>query len=182
MPEHAFSWWIVAKKVDRPPDNDHVSALIDEAFRLAWPERISRTLTIVGARVTLEDGKWLRSQGVPGAVMYGPYMPLPEGAYTAIFEVRLLERVADLAAPLVLLDVISGQGDGRASRTLSAGEFLHETMEVRLDFELTDTTFGLQFRAIALNNSLFECRPGVSLQSHRDGRYSATALATMTVP
>lgn len=166
-PEHAFSWWIVARKAETMPDSARVADLVEQAFRAAWPDRVRRMQSKVGAPVTIDGAPWLRSKGAPGELMSGPHMPLPKGSYSVRFDVRAIDRVG--SEPLVRIDVVDGGGAALASRSLAA----HELANAELAFELSDTTFGLQYRVHGLNGARIECRRGVSLRDRSNNLFSA---------
>jgi hypothetical protein len=174
-PDHSFSWWIVARKTAQAPDSERVAALVEKAFRVAWSDRVSRMQTNVGLPVTIDGSCWLRSQGTPGALLYGPYMPLPKGRYTVEFDLRLLDPADEEAAPMVNIDVMNGREAILVSRTLCARELTNRGSRIELNFELDDTTFGLQYRVFGLNQARFECKRSVTLHSHLDRRFSTTS-------
>ncbi|MES2972781.1 MAG: methyltransferase domain-containing protein [Pseudomonadota bacterium] len=160
-PDDSFSWWIEARKTDRAPDNAEVIRQITAVFSRAWPERVNRLLTLAGKRVA---GGWIESAGVPGVLMYGPYMPLPAGHYTAGFELRAREGLEAGATAVMRVDVVAGAGTELACRTLDASDFNADGIAtVALGFQLDDMTFGIQFRAIANGNAQLAVRSGVSL-------------------
>ena len=58
-PTHAFLWWLEASRSSRPADREAIDALLAEAYRHAWPERIRRTVVPAGRLVeTRADGEW----------------------------------------------------------------------------------------------------------------------------
>ncbi|SEA73617.1 class I SAM-dependent methyltransferase [Variovorax sp. YR216] len=172
-PDDSFSWWIVARKTEETPDSLRMTALVEKVFRAAWPDRVGRMQTNVGLPVTVDGTRWLRSKGESGALMFGPYMPLPKGSYSVGFDLRAPDKAGGESTPLVAIDVMDGREAILASRTLCAHELSYEISRVELDFELGDTTFGLQYRVIGLSDAQLECRRGVSLRSRSDDTFSA---------
>lgn len=145
-PADSFSWWIVARKADRSPDPQQVAALVDKAFKVAWPDRINR----------------IQPNG-PGEILVGPRMPLPQGSYSFGFDLK-----ARASGPFATIEVRDGNDRVLASRTVSAQKLAGR---VELTFEIPDTTFGIQYRVLGLNGA-FECRRGVSLTAS-DSLFSA---------
>jgi SAM-dependent methyltransferase len=80
-PEESYVWWLEAEKSTRPADDVAVRKLVDRTYAVAWPERLSRSNTIVGSRRTDVLGQdWFEVQPQDGGVaMFGPYAPLVRG-------------------------------------------------------------------------------------------------------
>jgi glycosyltransferase involved in cell wall biosynthesis len=57
------------------------------------------------------DGQWMRSIGVEGFLLYGPYVDLPAGGYTA----NLFGKVNNVGAPNAFVEVLTGSANSRLS-------------------------------------------------------------------
>jgi hypothetical protein len=78
-PYQSFIWWIEARRSDRQPDSVAMARRMQEIWDVAWPQRCTRTLTIVGSEV--DNGSHFQSHSEPGVLMYGPYLPIRKGVY-----------------------------------------------------------------------------------------------------
>jgi hypothetical protein len=56
----------------------------------------------------------MRSMGVEGFLLYGPYVDLPAGGYTA----NLFGQVNNVGAPNAFVEVLAGGGDSKLSSRL----------------------------------------------------------------
>jgi hypothetical protein len=109
-PSHSFIWWVNARK-KRPPDAAAVRRFVDEVFFKQYPGFVScRFDNIVGRK----QWDWGASMvqldpGDVGYALYGPYVPLIAGGYSASFSMRPDGR--PLAPEVeVTLDVVSAVG------------------------------------------------------------------------
>lgn len=94
-PDRAFVWWAHAVRGERPPA---IAELRDEVTRvhaLARSHAMARANTC-GAVEERTDRRVVHTAAdAPGHVLFGPYVPLPEGEHVAVFA---LERRHDHAA------------------------------------------------------------------------------------
>ncbi len=143
-PEDAFIWWIEAVRTDRPPDADAVRTLMADLFRDHWPERVQRLVVPPDRPIeTTAEGDWVVSApGQGGVVFYGPYMPLKRGRHRVTWRFR---TPGHGTGPVAICDVIGETTPG----TLAAVEVFADRSEVSIEFDLSETTFGLQFRCIS---------------------------------
>ena len=158
QPEHAFLWWIEARRAAREPDGPALRGRLDAIFRAAWPERVTRMIVGVGQVEARSDGEWVACpRATPGAVIFGPYMPLRPGRYRCTF--HLAEGGAGARAQC---DIALGQlGTVLLSQDVEVGQ-ARDT--VSLEFALTALEFGVQFRCISLGGGDFKCRRTVELE------------------
>jgi SAM-dependent methyltransferase len=150
-PEHSLIWWAEARRGEAPPDADGVRALASALFRDHWPERIQRL--IVPPPLHAENGWVAVPAAHDGVVFFGPYMPLPEGAYRCSWALR------------------DGEEDGFASCDVMAGDRVLATVRaapgatrLAIEFTLPELTWGLQFRCIAHGRGRFAARRAVTVE------------------
>jgi len=164
FPEKSFLWWVEARRSRRVPDEIKLRTKMTQIWNDAWPERCQRTLTIIGKE--MNGRKAFLSRGKPGVLMYGPYLPLRKGRYSAKFSVTLRKDYFN-PKDLIRFDIVAGDG------TLLLGEreialeqlTIDQRFEVPFDFEIADTTFGVQFRVIVPSGIVIESDRDVSLQT-----------------
>lgn len=156
QPDHAFLWWIEARRAAREPDGPALRRRVAAIFEVAWPGRVSRTVAGVGQVERRPDGDWVVCpSGTPGPLIYGPYMPLRAGRYRCTF---YLEGNPDARGHC---DAVWGeQGHAIASRALDPGP---ARQAISLDFELPELRFGVQFRCFSAGGGGFACRRVVDL-------------------
>ncbi len=162
-PEQSFIWWIVATKSEREPERQRLTERMREIFSQAWTERCRRTMTVIGEE--LEREGWLSSQGKPGALLYGPYLPIKAGEYSASFPMKFLESAGNSLAQGVLCEVVAGDPcKVLASKRVTVGEMgCGRDFKVELPFAVQDTTFGVQFRVAAEEGCVVLCDREVRL-------------------
>lgn len=163
--EHSFIWWAEARRSDRVPDEKALRDRVSEIFAEAWPERVRRVKTDVG-RVTEQNE--IDSLGNQGAVMYGPYMPLPAGRYVVSFDATVQGADDKSTAQVVRCDVVDGKDTVLVERMVRLQEFADGPMNVELDFELSEMTFGLQFRLISMMTQSIQVDTNIRLRSYVD--------------
>ena len=83
-PEFSFIWWLEARKSQRSAKPRLLREAVNRIFSAAWPERSRRMQTIVAE----QRGNWYQSEGRPGVIMFGPYIPLPAGCYDIVFHLK----------------------------------------------------------------------------------------------
>jgi hypothetical protein len=120
LPEHAFIWWLEARRTDRAPDRDGLRHRHAEIFRVAWPERCRRFLSQVGER-RQEDGRCIvrAPAGTAGYLLHGPYMPFAAGRYDVTFRLR---RDGAAVPPERVVAVLDALADGGADPCLGRVE------------------------------------------------------------
>ena len=174
-PDDSFCWWLEARKVTRAPEKIISTEMMEGFFRHAWPERVNRFQSQSGIRSEINGAHWFHSVGAAGALMYGPYMPLPAGNYSATIKLKLTKPADHTVSPLVRLDVLNGACQELMVNEVFANEFtLAEVLSKTLNFELTAMTFGIQFRVILHQPAHVACLAKVNLEAHSDVIFSTT--------
>ena len=176
-PNESFCWWLEARKRERAPDSEKGNSVVAEIFQKAWPERTNRFLTQAGENEMHDGRAWMRSIGKKGALLYGPFMPLPIGNYSVTFEVRSLSLANQTIGNHARLEVIDVNNNQIAIHELSAERFTAATASrFTLHFELNDMVFGIQFRVMVNRSALMAVRAAVNLISHTTRNFSVRAL------
>ncbi|MDR6632313.1 hypothetical protein J2X72_001097 [Phyllobacterium sp. 1468] len=108
---------------------------------------------------------WIEAaDGEAGVVMHGPYMPLRAGRYRVTWQIRSVAKKSLIA----VCDVVAlGQAEPLARCEVQSGETL-----ISLDFDIPDTTFGIEFRCFSIGNAGFSILRTVELEENieRDRR------------
>lgn len=160
QPDNSFVWWIEAVRGDREPAAEAVHALMAGLFREHWPERVQRL--IVPSTHILHpppDAPWIGvAAGAGGIVMFGPYMPLRAGRHRATWRLRTPETSP---GPVAVCEVMVGAGTVLARHEVQPGE-----TTVSLEFGVDETTFGFQFRCVALGTAGFSVMRGIRLEEN----------------
>lgn len=151
-PENAFIWWLQCRKETSATDKDAVARHIETIYSHAFPERLRRRNIQHGKRISREGETWIRSDpGWSGALLYGPYFPLRAGSYSVVQRIRRTDAIRAAAAVIAVCDIVSGDGTVvHAARDVTLEDLTASgEAEVRLGFNLSQTTFALQSRVIA---------------------------------
>ncbi len=159
-PEDSFIWWIEAVRADRQPDSSAVQAFMSGLFEQHWPERIQRLIVPLDRQIELTpEGEWVVSpSGQGGAVVYGPYMPLKRGLYRVTWQLRTLP---DGSGPVAICEVMAEV----TPEILARAEVFPGKTEVTIEFSLSDTTFGIQFRCISTSEYDFSVLRRIHLEA-----------------
>lgn len=148
QPEHAFIWWTEARRSQRAPRADELRRRIAQIDALAWPERLNRLLTIVGKPIQRDGATWFDSEGREGALVYGPYTALPPGRHEVTLFVEYPEGL-DAGHASAFAHVSHGPAGDVITRTTIECPSPGTPIEVKLAFELKDTTFSIQFLVVS---------------------------------
>ncbi|TFW00942.1 hypothetical protein E4K72_14890 [Oxalobacteraceae bacterium OM1] len=172
-PDRAFIWWMEARRAERRPEAARLRQRVQELFELAWPQRWNRVKSLAGVEVLRQGETWFDSNGHAGALLYGPYAPLPPGRHRLAVSLLLPDGMpADNAGAV---DVVAGNEcrvlairalDRSAVRT--DGPFT-----CALEFELPATTFAVQIRVFAAEGVRLLARKAVTVEQ-------AASVADMT--
>jgi hypothetical protein len=163
-PNDSFIWWIVAQKSGRTPDRDPLSRAMGGIFSRAWPERWQRVRNLIGRPISTEDGDWFEAGfEESGCLLYGPYAPLHAGDYSVEFEL-VCSSSSTTSQPAARIDVV-GEEQILAFRELMPSDLRGQTA-FSIDFSLSKTTFGMQFRCFSYGASL-RCRRSVKRNAVR---------------
>lgn len=170
-PDASFIWWVVATK-SRLPDVARLERRMAEIFSSAWPERCQRFLSIIGRK---QDDGYLASDGRGGVLLYGPYLPVRKGDYTATFKLRLPQN--STTSGRVSCAVMAGtECDVLGKHVIDLSEGNHEgEQELVIPFSVNDTTFGIQFRVDCETTCNVECAPEVKLAGWQDWQMARAA-------
>jgi Methyltransferase domain len=154
-PDNSFLWWLEARKVSEPRA-DELKIEMNRIFAEAWPERQHRFLSLVGTRVTKDGLNFVQCPaGTSGVMVYGPYMPLEGGDYTATFRLRLTGDF--VMGTVVHLDIRGDKGREIVARDLSQEQIDAEGGRIRLDFTLPGQEFGIQACCVSRGRANIEC-------------------------
>lgn len=173
-PNESFCWWLEARKTQRQPNLALANNLVAAAFNKAWPERVNRLLTQAGTTRQIDGEKWICTDGKEGALLCGPFTPLPAGDYSVTFTVRALSLPADAVGQFVLLKVVDIADRDFATYTFPSDAFAGSgQLSITLNFHICEMTFGIQFKAIVSKQSQIAICAEISLVAHTDLAYSA---------
>jgi SAM-dependent methyltransferase len=154
-PENSFLWWLEARKVAEPKPHD-LKTEMNRIFTQAWPERTRRFVSLVGERIRKDNRDVISCPaGTAGVLIYGPYMPLKGGDYTATFNLRLTKSTEP--GVVVRCDILGDKGREIVMRDLSQNEIESSDGLIGLDFKLANLEFGIQARCISYGRVGVEC-------------------------
>ncbi len=167
-PEDSFVWWAEARRGKRAPDEAVLRRRASELFVRFRMHRLSHALSCAGdVDVAPHTGRVIRSvRGHSGVVLFGPYIPVPRGEWTASFDVAAADASQQSpGARVATLEVT--HGDVRiAAREITAGELEGDRHWSHHDvsFTLDDTTMGVEFRVVSEGPVDLLARASVDLQ------------------
>jgi SAM-dependent methyltransferase len=162
--DRSFIWWLEARRSQRAPDEAALRRRIEEINAVAWPERLNRLLTQIGKPVERNGGTWFDSEGRGGVLVYGPYTALPAGHHVLTMTVEFPDGVAAGAEPATV-HVSGGTQDQIVARTEMPPAPAGQSVDVRVAFDLPDTTFQMQFVVVAPAGARMLARKAVKLRS-----------------
>ncbi len=164
-PADSFIWWLEARRTDAPPDATALRQKAYSMFRGAWPERVGRMVVGTATRHATPGELWLSQvpRGVMVPLLFGPYMPLPAGRYACEF---FLDKPPSDDTATVVCDVhLSRLAEPIVYRRLD----LHGgPVTVRLEFELDQLEFGVEFRCFGEKGVPFLCFSRVDFRDLRE--------------
>ena len=96
--------------------------------------------------------------------MYGPYLPLRKGTYSATFRIKLAQPAVN-STDTIRMDIVGRDGSLElAMREIRLDQLSCDRWhEIPISFAVEDTTFGTQFRVIVPSGSLVEANRDISL-------------------
>ncbi len=149
-PEASFIWWIEGIRSQRAPDAALTHLRMLELFRQHWPERVQRLLVPDGHTSHMtEEGKWIEAlPGQSGIIIYGPYIPLRAGRHRVTWQIKSADSTN---IPGAVFDVIARDHPEELGRYEANGD----DTRVSIEFCLSETTFGLQFRYASMGGAGF---------------------------
>jgi SAM-dependent methyltransferase len=159
-PEHSFLWWAEARKTAAVPDKSAVGQLLADIYRRYWPARLRQFSS--NAQVS-EDGRVAFSDQAGTYVIYGPYVPLPRGAYVVTFLIRKTGS-GRMDGAACTCDVLASGVHTLAVKVVDHSELSAEFSPIQLRFTLADTVFGIEFRVRLDSGCLLEVRTEVGFE------------------
>lgn len=154
-PNDSLIWWMEARKSGIPKPHE-LGSFVAGVFEKAWPERSARFQTIIGTRAA-DNSSVCCAVGVPGVLVYGPYMPLKAGRHSASFTIRASPAASETDV-VVRCDVIGISSQVLAEQELTAKLLAEQNGKVRLEFDLPELEFGIQARCISSGAVALECQ------------------------
>ncbi|WP_158916701.1 methyltransferase domain-containing protein [Caulobacter sp. S45] len=140
-PEAAFSWWCEAIKVEREVDVPAIYAFTRSLMRQHFARRLAKLSQSQRPVSRAPDGSWAHApRGWQGALVFGPYAPLPEGSFVVRFTMQPYETKGSPG----WAEVFSVNENIVLSRVDLPPRLGDKHIYVNLD--LPQTTFGLEFR------------------------------------
>jgi SAM-dependent methyltransferase len=164
-PEESYIWWAHAIRTNRTPNRDAMRKRVDEIFSEAWPERLSRTHTIIGRQNFVGAiAGFESSAGESGMLMFGLYAPLSAGDHRISIRITRFDD-ADLDQPVAHVDVVSGYEHRElTSRVLLARDLPKNVpTEVAFDISVSETTFSAEIRALSMGVAALRVEKSVGL-------------------
>ena len=145
--DNSFIWWLVARKTREPSPcslDPYIESLFINEYPLFVGSRFRKTTGILsGTLGTSPVVKSLCSEA--GYCLYGPFVPLPSGKYSAYFHIRSSGMQNEDG--YCLFDVVSQGGKVvHAAQVVKKNQLVNEWSQVRLDFDLKDYTSGVEAR------------------------------------
>ena len=161
-PDDSFVWWLEAIRSERAPDADGLLAEHRAIYSRAWRDRLQRMQRQLGD-VTGSNGDRVVSAGVgqPGAMMFGPYVPLRPGHYVARWHLRRASGAVAVAPDVVVAtaDICDFSGHALVSRQVHAAALTEgEWTLVEQPFDIAHLTWGGQFRVFTAGLQELEAR------------------------
>lgn len=153
-PEECFVWWLEARRSERDPrvqDLERRVFELGDRFRAVAGSRLSSVIGRTG-RSHADEPLQCTDPGEDGAVLYGPFIPMPPGAWRARFALGLGDGDATGTTAALLQVTVGNDASPVAERWVSTAELPPDGHlgEFVLDFDLSaTTTMGLQTRVIA---------------------------------
>lgn len=141
-PTNSFIWWIVARKGAEPKEN--LEAIVDTLLQRRFPAFVSARFRAEGRRLHSIEGTDAIVQANAdehGFAVYGPYVPLRPGAWTAFFDVKF-----ESDAGSITIDVVSDYGRTVHGQQSVAPANLGNWQTYALPFDVEEFTEGVEAR------------------------------------
>lgn len=170
-PDHSFIWWVEGRRSDRAPDGEGLRTRMAAIFATAWQERLQRTLCLPDRTQERRGGAlWIRQteESGGGPLIFGPYVPLPQGRYRCRFH---LDNPGSTPVDATFEAVVAGRVLVQQARTLPAGQ-----SQVALEFTLEKLEFGIEFRCLPALGVPLLCRKAIDLEDLEPGRYDLSLM------
>lgn len=147
-PEDSFVWWLEAERGDTEPDPERLARRVRQIYQGYRDHRFARLKHAVGSVSGVgRDRVVTTGVGDSGHLLFGPYVPMRPGSWTARF--RLAAGPGRTSGPLGLVDIASGPG----AEIVARKELTEESLpldgvlrDVAVPFELDRTELSVEFR------------------------------------
>jgi len=174
-PEDAFLWWAQARRRDADPQVEQLHARVRDLFRRFRSNRLTQLSSKMAwsADVVHSDRIAVAGDGEAGPLLYGPYLPMPAGAWTATFELRLLEPSINKRTVVASANIVSDAGERELAmkalraRALSGNEWTRTDVQ----FELQEAAMGVEFKLITTGAAALEAKARVDVQPYAQTDY-----------
>jgi len=147
-PEDSFVWWLEAQRGSAEVDEERLSDRVEEIFAAYRGFRFARLKHSVGSLSGVGRDRLVAARGgEAGHLVFGPYVPMREGRWTARF--RVAAGPGHAVKPFGVVDVaLSSTTDVLARKELTAEVLppdggLHE---IAIPFQLPSTEPSVEFR------------------------------------
>lgn len=148
-PEDSFVWWLEAERGDAEPDRERLTKQVRKIYERYRAYRFSRLKHSVGSVSGVGSDRVVAARSrEAGHLLFGPYVPMRPGSWSARF--RLAAGPGHASGPFGLVDIAAGSGGEVVVRkelteeSLPLDGVLHE---VSVPFVLDRTELSVEFRA-----------------------------------
>jgi hypothetical protein len=158
-PGESFIWWIVAQRISDPHPN--LGEVADNILLRSFPSFTAARFRNAGRKLHSIEGTdaILRvTSDEHGYVMYGPYVPLRNGSWQAVFDIKFLSPAGS-----VTLDVASALGGAIHAELPVPASDVGTWQSIILPFDLSDYTEGVETRMVT-HGADAEVRFGVGIR------------------
>jgi Methyltransferase domain len=167
-PEDSFVWWAEAKRGKRAPDESALRCRACELFASFRAYRLSHAMSCAGdVAVTPYAGRIVRSaRGHAGVILFGPYIPVPPGKWSASFDVAAVDVSKQSRHARVATLEVAHAHSRIAAREITADELDGDRRWSHHDvsFGVDETTMGVEFRVVSEGSVDLLARASVDLQ------------------
>jgi SAM-dependent methyltransferase len=168
-PEDSLVWWAEATRGQRHPDDVALERRVLELFSRFRTHRFGQLLSSVGSVEELpHHGRVVHAvQGESGAMLFGPYVPMPRGTWEVTFELTSPDAARQPADEVVgWIDVVRGDPP------VTLG---------RLDLKASDVDTDWEWSRQTVRFCLEEMMMGVEFRLFSEGRVELAARAVVDV-
>jgi SAM-dependent methyltransferase len=169
-PEDAFVWWAEAIRRNRKPDEDALERRVSDLFNRFRRHRLSHAMSCVGDVADVPHlGRVVRSSpGRSGPILFGPYIPIQAGSWTASFDLATPDAARlPPGSPIATIEVTHGS-DATALAVLAvrAGDLSRDGHWSRHDvgFTVEETVMGAEFRVVSDGRADLLARASIELR------------------
>jgi hypothetical protein len=169
-PEEAFVWWAEAIRGNRRPDEEVLTRRVSELLNRFRRHRLSHGMSCDGdVEEFAHVGLVVRARpGKSGAMLFGPYLPMPAGNWTASFDLAAADTSQQPSdARLASLEVTRGESATKlAALPMFVGDLNRDRQWSRHDvsFAVDETITGVEFRVVSDGRLDFVARASIDLR------------------